>query len=194
MKNLWILALMLIFLSCNKKDEQVSECKQGYNMLLIGNSFFKPYAQKIDTLAIDAGFINHQSTLITRGGENGTPINLWNDSTTQAHSEIKSTLDEGNVDIFGMTSGHDTSNLNDRIQGHRAWIEYALQNNPDITIFIAIPQVDFPQKWDSLIQVFGFNTIQEAYGFFVNDIVHNEMINQLRLEFPSINIFSIPTG
>ena len=193
-KNLWIITLILVCFSCKKEDEPDSNNEKGYNMLLIGNSFFKPYAQKIDTLALDAGFNNHNSTLITRGGENGRPINFWNDSTTQAHNDIKSALDEGNIEIFGMTSGHDTSNPNDRVEGHRAWIEYALQNNPDITIFIAIPQIDFPQKWDSMIQVFSFNTMQDFYGFVVNDIVHNEMINQLRLEFPSTNIFSIPTG
>ena len=36
---------------------------------------------------------------------------------------------------------------------------------------------------------FSFNTMQDFYGFVVNDIVHNEMINQLRLEFP-LQIFS----
>ena len=28
----------------------------------------------------------------------------------------------------------------------------------------------------------------------VNDIVHNEMVDQLRIEFPTTNIFTIPTG
>ena len=31
--------------------------------------------------------------LITRGGDNGRPINFWNDSLTQEHFEIKSALD-----------------------------------------------------------------------------------------------------
>ena len=41
-KNLWILALMLVFISCNKDDEPLVEDKQGLNMLLIGNSFLNP--------------------------------------------------------------------------------------------------------------------------------------------------------
>ena len=67
-----IAAVMLVFLSCSKEEEttQTLETK-GYNMLLIGNSFFKPYAQKLDEMAINAGFVEHISTRITRGGDNG---------------------------------------------------------------------------------------------------------------------------
>ncbi len=164
---------------------------QGYNMLLIGNSFFRPYAEKLDDLAIEAGFDNHNSTRIIRGGDNGRPINFWNDSTSPEHNQIKATLDQGNVEVFGMTAGHDPA---DPTEGHRAWIEYALQNNPDITIFIAIPQIDFPADWEQRAQDFGFNSIQELYDYFVNDLVNNSMVDQLRAEFPSTKIFTIPTG
>ena len=58
------------------------------------------------------------------GGDNGRPINFWNDSLAQEHFEIKSALDKGDVEIFGMTAGHDTI---DRIEGHREWINYAIQ-------------------------------------------------------------------
>ena len=137
-----IAALLLVFFSCSTEEEVLqSTDKQGYNMLLIGNSFFRPYADKLDTMAIDAGFINHNSTIVFRGGENGRAINFWNDSNSTEHSLIKSTLDQGDVDYFGMTSGH---NSDDPIEGFKAWIEYALQNNPDITIFISLAPFDFP--------------------------------------------------
>jgi len=190
-KNLWIVALMIVFLSCNKDDEPIVENQQGYNMLLIGNSFFKPYAEKLDDLAVRAGFENHNSTRITRGGDNGRPINFWNDANSNEHLQIKATLDQGNIDVFGMTAGNEPE---DRTEGHRAWINYALQNNPNITIFIAIPQIDFPADWIQRAQEFGFDTIQELNDYFVNDIVHNEMVDQLRVEFPSTKIFTIPTG
>jgi hypothetical protein len=165
-------------------------------MLLIGNSFFKPYAEKLDDLSIIAGFENHNSTRITRGGDNGRAINFWNDSTTNEHQQIKTTLDQGNIDIFGMTAGHDgiESGALDRIIGHRAWINYALQKNPNITIFIAIPQVDFPADWEQRAQGLGFNNIQELTDYFENSIVNKEMVDQLRIEFPSTKIFTIPTG
>ena len=194
--NFLLVAVMLVFLSCNKDDNQIDETpqpiqNQGYKMLLIGNSFFKPYAEKLDDLSIVAGFENHSSTRIIRGGDNGRPINFWNDSNSNEHLQIKAALDAGNIDVFGMTAGNEAE---DRTEGHRAWINYALQNNPNITIFIAIPQIDFPADWEQRAQEFGFNTIQELYDYFVNDIVHNEMVDVLRIEFPSTKIFTIPTG
>ncbi len=187
-------ATILSFLISTSSYAQIEDCQdqtQGYNMLLIGNSFFRPYAEKLDELAIDAGFENHTSTQITRGGENGRPINFWNDSSSPEHDQIKSTLDQGNVDFFGMTAGHDPE---DPIEGHRAWIDYALQSNPGITIFIAIPQIDFPADWDQRAEEYGFDNIHELYDFFVNDLVHDTMVNQLRIEFPTTKIFTIPTG
>ena len=195
-KIFFLFTLMLVFLSCNNDNNQIDETtqpiqNQGYKMLLIGNSFFKPYAEKLDDLSIIAGFENHSSTRITRGGDNGRPINFWNDSDSNEHLQIKAALDAGNIDVFGMTAGHQTE---DRPEGHRSWINYALQNNPNITIFIAIPQIDFPADWEQRAQEYGFDTIQELYDYFVNDIVHNEMVDILRIEFPSTKIFTIPTG
>ena len=194
MKTILKFMIVLILSSCAKDNNSAPEVSSGYNMLLIGNSFFKPYAKKLDELAMDAGFVEHTSTRITRGGDNGRPINFWNDSLTEAHLGIKAALDQGDIDIFGMTAGHDFDNPSDRIEGHRAWINYAIQSNPNITIFIAIPQIDFPADWEQRAQEYGFDSIQELYDYFVNDIVHNEMIDQLRVEFPNTNIFTIPSG
>ena len=196
-----LLLFIVTFSSC-KEDNQTQETplpvenQDGYNMLLIGNSFFKPYAEKLDDLSVLAGFENHTSTRITRGGDNGRAVNFWNDSTTNEHQQIKATLDQGNIDIFGMTAGHDgiETGALDRTIGHRAWINYALQNNPNITIFIAIPQVDFPADWEQRAQGLGFSNIQELTDYFENNIVHKEMVDQLRIEFPSTKIFTIPTG
>jgi hypothetical protein len=199
-----IAAVMLVFLSCSKDDNLTEEGlqppeTQGYTMLLIGNSFFKPYAEKLDVMAVDAGFTNHNSTTVFRGGENGRPINFWNDSTSAEHDLIKSTLDQGDVDFFGMTMGHDSVNP---IEGHRAWIEYALQNNPNITIFISLSPFDFPNgdpngtrpDWNTFAVDNGFNSIEEFYEYYVNEIIHNEIIDSLRIEFPSTKLFTIPTG
>jgi len=194
MKSILKSTLLLFFATSSllaQNEDCITEQTEGYNMLLIGNSFFRPYAEKLDDLAIEAGFENHTSTKITRGGDNGRPINFWNDSNSNEHQQIKATLDQGNIDFFGMTAGHDPE---DRTEGHRAWIDYALQNNPDISIFIAIPQIDFPADWDQRAEEFGFDSIEELNDYFVNDLVHDSMVNQLRVEFPSTKIFTIPTG
>ncbi|MDC1310515.1 hypothetical protein N8215_02740 [Flavobacteriaceae bacterium] len=187
-----IASLIWMLISCNNEEISAQSLEtEGYNMLLIGNSFFRPYAEKLDDLSIIAGFENHNSTLIFRGGKNGRPINFWNDSNTTEHLQIKAALDAGNIDIFGMTAGHE---LEDRIEGHKEWINYALQHNPDIKIFIAIPQIDFPADWEQRAEEYGFDNIVELYDYFVNDLVHHDMVNQLRDDFQSIEIFTIPTG
>ena len=130
--------ILIFILSCTKDENPQQIQTQGYNMLLIGNSFFRPYADHLDNLTTEANLFEHKSTVVFRGGENGRPINLWNDSTTEEHQLIKSTLDQGNIEVFGMTSGYDIDSDNPT-EGHSAWINYALQNNPNIIIFIAIP-------------------------------------------------------
>ena len=102
--------ILLFFLSCSKDNVSLQSESQGNNMLLIGNSFFGPYADNLEQLATEAGLKNHNTTIVKRGGELGRPINFWNDSTSEEHQLIKSTLDQGNIEFFGMTSGHDGDN------------------------------------------------------------------------------------
>ena len=193
--------ILIFILSCTKDENPQQIQTQGYNMLLIGNSFFRPYADHLDNLTTEANLFEHNSTVVFRGGENGRPINLWNDSITEEHQLIKSTLDQGNIEVFGMTSGYDIDSDNPT-EGHSAWINYALQNNPNIIIFIAIPTFDFPNgdsngtrpDWDTFASDNGFNSIQEFYDYYVNEMVHKEIVDELRLEFPSTKIFTIPTG
>ena len=205
MKNLPLLlliALTFMLSSCNNDDEiTLPQETQGYNMLLIGNSFFKPYADHLNNLASYANLNEHISTIVKRGGENGRPINLWNDSNSEEHQLIKATLDQGNLDYFGMTSGYDFDSENPT-EGHSAWIQYALQKNPNIIIFIAIGSFDFPNgdsnstrpDWDTFASDNGFNSIQEFYDYYINKVIHKEIVDELRLEFPSTKIFTIPTG
>ena len=205
MKNLPLLlliALTFMLSSCNNQDEiTLPQETQGYNMLLIGNSFFKPYADHLNNLASYANLNEHSSTIVKRGGENGRPINLWNDSNTEEHQLIKATLNQGNLDYFGMTSGYDFDSENPT-EGHSAWIQYALQKNLNIIIFIAIGSFDFPNgdsnstrpDWDTFASDNGFNSIQEFYDYYINKVIHKEIVDELRLEFPSTKIFTIPTG
>ena len=188
-------------LSCSKDEGSPQEESTGYNMLLIGNSFFRPYADHLNNLATEANLHEHNSTIVFRGGENGRPINFWNDSNSEEHQLIKSTLDQGNIEVFGMTSGYDIDSENPT-EGHSAWIEYALQNNPNIIIFIAIGSFDFPNgdsnstrpDWDTFASDNGFNSIQEFYDYYIKEVIHKEIVDELRLEFPSTKIFTIPTG
>ena len=185
--------------SCDGRIESSEDKSDGYKMLLIGHSFFRPYASNLEKLALDSGFTSHDASLVFRGGENGRPINFWKDSSSDEHKLIKSILDSGGIEYFGMTAEHDQDNP---VEGHSAWIKYALQKNPNITIFISISPFDFPNgnqngtrpNWDIFASDYGFNSIQEFYDFYVNEIIHKEIVDKLRLEFPSTKIFTIPTG
>ena len=201
MKTIIKFCVLLFMISCTKGDISSQDESTGYNMLLIGNSFFKPYADHLNNLAFEANLIEHSSVIVKRGGELGRPINLWNDSNTEEHQLIKSTLDQGNIEVFGMTSGYDIDSENPT-EGHSAWIQYALQNNPNIIIFIAIGSFDFPNgdsnstrpDWDTFASDNGFNSIQEFYDYYINEVIHKEIVDELRVEFPSTKIFTIPTG
>tara|TARA_B100001094_G_C17995331_1_gene702372 strand:- start:74 stop:961 length:888 start_codon:yes stop_codon:yes gene_type:complete len=200
-KNLYLLIITFI-ISCSPATQSNEDvAPDGYKMLLMGNSFFRPYADHLNTLASQANLNEHISTVVNRGGENGRPINLWNDSTTEEHQLIKSTLNQGNIEIFGMTSGYDFDSDNPT-EGHSAWIQYALQNNPNIIIFIAIGSFDFPNgdsnstrpDWNTFASDNGFDSIQEFYDYYINEMIHKEIVDELRKEFPSTKIFTIPTG
>ena len=201
MKTILKFCILLFMISCSKGDISSQDESTGYNMLLIGNSFFKPYADHLNNLAFEANLIEHSSVIVKRGGELGRPINFWNDSNTEEHQLIKSTLDQGNIEVFGMTSGYDIDSENPT-EGQSAWIQYALRNNPNIIIFIAIGSFDFPNgdsnstrpDWDTFASDNGFNSIQEFYDYYINEVIHKEIVDKLRDEFPSTKIFSIPTG
>jgi len=163
---------------------------EGYNMVLIGNSFFMPYAERIGAAAINAGFTSHIDTGVFAGGESGRPIGLWND-TGQKNRLIKEALDRGDVDVLGMTG---TGLSEGPTAGFRDWIAYALQNNPDIDVFVSVPPFDFPATWEQRAQEAGFDEVHDAHAYFVNELINKTLIDGLRAEFPSTHIFSIPTG
>ena len=201
MKIIIKFCILLLMISCTKENISSQDESTGYNMLLMGHSFFRPYAENLNDLASEANLYEHSSTVVFRGGENGRPINLWNDSTNEEHQLIKSTLDQGNIEVFGMTSGYDIDSDNPT-EGHSAWIRYALQKNPNVIIFIGIPPFDFPNgdsngtrpDWDTFALDNGFNSIQEFYDYYVNEIVHKEIVDELRAEFTSTKFYTIPYG
>ena len=167
----------------------VLEGMGGSNMLLMGNSFFRPYAERFNELAIDADFLEHQDNLVFRGGDNGTPIGLWTNEDT--NTEIKQILDSGNIEILGMTW---YLNENNPLSGFTEWIDYALQDNPNIKIFLSIPPIDFPADWQQRAEGYGYNNIRDLYEHVVSDLTHKAVIDQLRERYPSTEIFTLPTG
>jgi hypothetical protein len=168
----------------------------GDKMVLMGNSFFRPYAQHFGVMVADAGFSDHSDTGVFAGGDKGVPKYLWSDPSeaNQRNKQlIQAALDEGGVDVFGMT-GSNIAESTTPTEGYSEWIAYALQENPDVDILISVPAIDFPADWQQRAEEFGVADIHELYAVFVDDMMHNALIDALREEFPSTHIFSIPTG
>ena len=59
--------ILIFILSCTKDENPQLIQTQGYNMLLIGNSFFKPYADHLNILSTEANLNEHNSTVVKRG-------------------------------------------------------------------------------------------------------------------------------
>jgi hypothetical protein len=191
MKKLFYFFLALSVLPSCSSDNGTNSNDPGHRMLLIGNSFFRPYAEHLNRVSMEVGFTEHNATVVTRGGANGWAISFWNDSTIASHQEIKMAFDGGGVEYFGMTSGSSPDN---RTEGFREWIQYGLQQNPDMKVFISIPPIDFPSNWTDTAQYFGFSSIESFYDYFVNTIIHKTVVDPLRSEFPNTSIFTIPIG
>lgn len=185
----FFLAILTLF-SCSR-DNGKNGNDSGHRMLLIGNSFFRPYAEHLNTMAMQVGFTEHNATVVTRGGANGWAVSLWNDSTSTSHQEIKTAFDNGGVEYFGMTSGSSPDN---RTEGFSEWIQYGLKENPDMKVFISIPPIDFPSNWTDTAQYYGFSSMESFYDYYVKTIIHKTVVDPLRAEFPNTPIFTIPTG
>ena len=191
MKKLFYFFLALSVLPSCSSDNGTNSNDPGHRMLLRGNSFFRPSAEHLKTVSMEVGFTEHNATVVTRGGANGWAISFWNDSTIASHQEIKMAFDGGGVEYFGMTSGSSPDN---RTEGFREWIQYGLEQNPDMKVFISIPPIDFPSNWTDTAQYFGFSSIESFYDYFVNTIIHKTVVDPLRSEFPNTSIFTIPIG
>ena len=116
--------ILLIFFipflsSCAGDDENLQYETDGYKMVLVGHSFFRPYAEKFNEIALDAGFDNHDGVVVSHGGETGSPVNLWSDSTLSQHRLIKEELNKGGVDVLGMSADILLENPTD---GYKDWI------------------------------------------------------------------------
>lgn len=152
----------------------------GLNSLFIGHSFFDPYAAGLPAQADRAGFVDHTQTRFFSGSGSGTPQAFWENAVQRA--SIQAVLDEGDVDLFGMTYHPDYPT----IEGYRNWVEYALQRNPDTRIFIAMPWLTTPAAFNATT----YNTLW--HGF--HPVISHGFIDTLREEFPGVDIYCIPYG
>lgn len=152
----------------------------GFRALLIGHSFFNPYAQGLPAHAQRAGFVDHDQSRFFSGGATGAPQALWEKASQR--TAIQAILDGGDIELFGMTY-HPTY---PGIEGYRNWVTYALQKNPDTRFFIAMPWATTPASFDAA----AYDALWHAY----HPAIGHGFIDTLRQEFPGVDFYCIPYG
>ena len=152
----------------------------GFGSLFIGHSFFRPMAEEMAVLAPLAGFDAHTQEVVFSGGATGSPEGLWLQNTKRA--TIQAELDEGDIDLFGMTYHPNYPSLT----GYVNWIDYALAANPDTIVFVAIPWITNPVNYTAASYAAALDVGYPA-------VVH-PLIDSLRDAYPDTTIFAIPYG
>ena len=153
----------------------------GYNMMMMGHSFFRPMAEQMPFHAVRSGVAGHTQTVEFSGGATGAPLALWNDAGHRAN--VQAVLDTGTVELFGMTYEPTSPTT----EGYELWFDYALSKNPDTKFFIGLPWADFPSNYADAA----------AYANFwqtAHDGSWHLFIDQLRALYPGVEIFCIPYG
>ncbi len=160
------------------------EVTESHNAVMMGHSFFWDFAGALPDNAAAAGFDDHSQVTFTAGGADGVPISLWNNTGSDNHKGIKNALDQGGVTLLGMATGPDE--LPDVLLGYRNWIEYALQNNDDIDVFLGM-------RWSRSPGTQTLKQYRESVRRIHDEELHGA-IDDLRAEFPQLNIYCIPYG
>ena len=120
---------------------------EGLEVLYMGHSFGRPFAENMEAAADLAGIEGHNQLIVSRGGEKGAPQAMW--EAPKVQSEIKAELDTGTVDVLVMICCSKAMLMSGVTE---SWAEleiaeYALAQNPDTRIGLAMPWVDFPQSF-----------------------------------------------
>ena len=157
-----------------------------YNVLYIGHSFGRPFAEKLETFAQDSGFEDHASYIEMSGGASGAPDALWADDGHRGN--IKAYLDTDEIDVLIMICCSieflETGGESDEAIWNFA--SYALARNPSTRIGLAMPWQDFPQDYASAEE--HRNGADEAYAMWVN------LANDLNADYPDADVFTINHG
>ena len=117
-----------------------------FNALYLGHSFGRPFAEQMEDFSSRAGIENHTQHIIFRGGQNGSPQSLWESNSIR--QDIQTQLDSGEIDLVIMICCSEEFLTSGGTTDQAIWdiTEYALAQNPDTRIGLALPWVDFPTE------------------------------------------------
>ena len=159
---------------------------EGFNMLYIGHSFGRTFAERLPNMASDVGIDNHRSQIVFSGGASGAPLALWENA--EKRREAQGILDEGNVELMVMICCSlpwiEDGEVED--PGIINWMNYALEQNPNTRFGLAMPWIDFPESYATAAEY----SDRWELGY----TQWKSTVDALRLRYPDVEIFAIPHG
>jgi hypothetical protein len=167
-----LLLLTLVLTGCYHREGEAA--LSPAKSLFMGHSFLKPFAEGLEGIAPEG----HTQTLFFVPSDGGTPEALWASDTNRR--DVQAVIDSG-IDLFGMTYKYTYPEMG----GYIAWADYALSANPDTAIFISTTWPRYPEYYTSQ----EFRVAYKELHMTIHRVVDN-----LRLAFPSAEIFCIPVG
>ena len=164
--------------------EEVSA--EDYNVLYIGHSFGRVFAETLQDYAHAAGFTDHAQYIEMSGGASGAPDALWEDN---GHREnIKAYLDTGQIDVLIMICCSvefvETGAQSDRAIWN--FTDYALDKNPNNRIGLSMLWKDFPGQYE--------NASEHKNGTELLYDSWNRLASNLSSDYPGADIFTFHHG
>lgn len=157
-----------------------------YNVLYIGHSFGRQFAESLEDYAHTAGVSNHATYIVFSGGASGAPDQLWAD--TADRKQIQAFLDTGEIDALIMICCSIEFVESEGETDEAVWnfTDYAVDTNPDIRIGLSMPWKDFPADYESVDD--HQDGADEAYEGWVN------ISADLAADYPTTDVFTFNHG
>ena len=172
------------------QDEPVSSPDDvdgdDYNVLYIGHSFGRKFAELLEDYAHTAGETDHAQYIEFSGGESGSPGLLWEDAKHQAN--IKAFLDTGEIDVLIMICcSPEFIQTLDTDQAVWNFADYAVEKNPNVRIGLAMPWKDFPGEYDNASE-YATNSTLDLMPYWEN------LSEELGVDYPGTEVFTFHHG
>ena len=159
---------------------------EDYNVLYIGHSFGRRFAELLEDYSQTAGITNHTAYAQFSGGASGAPDALWSD---EADSErIKEFLDTGEIDVLIMICCS-IEFVETGLQSDEAiwnFTDYALDKNPDTRIGLSMIWKDYPGQYENASE--HRNGSEFLYESWVR------LASNLSADYPNADIFTFHHG
>ena len=172
------------------QDEPVSSPDDvdgdDYNVLYIGHSFGRKFAELLEDYAHTAGETSHAQYIEFSGGESGSPGLLWEDAEHQAN--IKAFLDTGEIDVLIMICcSPEFIQTLDTDQAVWNFTDYAVAKNPNVRIGLAMPWKDFPGEYENASE-YATNSTLDLMPYWEN------LSQELSADYPGTEVFTFHHG